>query len=302
MPPAASPPPGARRVSQPQGYAFWVVGDERQILRDAYHTFLNMRWSGSLGAIAAGYVAVNLVFAAIYLAVGGVDGVRHGSFVDALSFSVQTLGTIGYGVMHPVSRAADAVMIAESVVGIIVIALATGLVFAKFSRATARVAFSKHAVITTHEGQPTLIFRCGNRRANIIVDAQLRVTAALTRITAEGDTFYKMYDLRLVRDHMAGMRRGWTVMHVIDEASPLYGLDAEGLAKAEVELEISLTGLDSITVQTVHSMHIYTDRDLRPGYRFVDLLATLANGDMVIDLTRFDTIVPDDVPRDSVAA
>ena len=304
MPPDESfrPPPGARRVPQPQGYSFWIVGDERQILRDAYHNFLRRPWPASLASIAAGFLVVNLVFAALYVAVGGVDGMHAGSFYDALCFSVQTSGTIGYGVMHPTSSAANGVMIAESMVSLITTALATGLVFAKYSRATARVAFSTHAVITTHDRQRVLVFRCGNRRSNVIVDAQLRVTASLTRITAEGETFYKMYDLKLVRDHMAGMRRGWTVMHVIDEQSPLYGLDTDGLAAAEVELEISLTGLDDTTVQTVHSIHIYTDKHIRVGYRFLDTLTALSNGDILFDLSKFDAIVPDTEPRASVAA
>ena len=302
MPPLTSPPPGARRVAQPQGYAFWIIGDERQLLRDAYHNFLRWPWPASLGAIAGGFLAVNLVFAVLYLVAGGIDGMHAGSFFDALAFSVQTLGTIGYGVMHPTSHAANVIMITESMVSIITTALATGLVFAKYSRATARVAFSKHAVVTTHDGQRVLMFRVGNRRSNIIVDAQLRVTASLTRITAEGETFYKMYDLPLVRDHMAGMRRGWAVMHAIDETSPLYGLDSEGLAKAEVELEISLTGLDNVTVQNVHSLHVYSDRDILIGYRFADTLASLPNGDVVLDLTKFDALVPESEPRVSVAA
>lgn len=295
-------PPGARPIRQPQGYTFWVVGDERAVLRDAYHTFLRWPWLGSLALIAVGFLAVNVVFATIYTAVGGVEHVRAGSFFDAFVFSVQTLATIGYGVMNPRSGDANAVMIVEAVVGVIVIALATGLVFAKFSRATSRVAFSRHCVITAHDGTPTLIFRVGNRRANVIVEAQLRVIVSLTRLTAEGETFYRLHDLKLVRDRQAGMRRGWTVMHVIDAGSPLHGLDAAGLAKAEVELEVSLVGLDDVTMQTVYSSHHYTDQQLVFGHRFVDMMRALPDGDMIIDLRNFDAIVPDTTPRDSVAA
>jgi inward rectifier potassium channel len=295
-------PPGARGVRQPQGYTFWIVGDERAILRDAYHTFLQVRWLASLSLIAIAFLAVNLVFAAIYMIVGGVAGLNATSFFDALVFSVQTLGTIGYGVMHPESHAANTVMIVEAITGIIFTALVTGLVFAKFSRATARVAFSKSAVITSHNGKPTLIFRVGNRRANVIVDATLRVLASVTTTTTEGETFYKLFDLPLVRDRQAGMRRGWTVLHVIDGNSPLHGLDAAGLAKAGVELEISLVGLDDVTMQTVYSIHHYADADIKIGFRFVDMLRELPNGDVIVDLTKFDVLVPDREPRDSVAA
>jgi inward rectifier potassium channel len=295
-------PPGARAIPQPQGYKFWIVGDERAVLRDAYHSFLRSPWWAAFLLIAAGFFFVNLIFAVIYYAVGGVDGMRTGSFLDALSFSVQTLATIGYGVMNPKSGAANAVMIVEAITGIIVTALATGLVFAKFARPTARVGFTNHCVITKHEGVNTLIFRLGNRRSNIIVDAQLRVVASFTRVTAEGETFYKLHDLPLVRDRMGGMRRGWVAMHVISETSPFYGLDAEGLAKAEVEIEVSLIGLDDVTMQTVHSIHIYTDKHIKFGHRFADTMRQLDNGDIMLDLRQFDVTVPDTQPRDSVAA
>jgi len=280
----------------------WLIGDERRPLRDAYHTFLRLPWFASLGLIFLGLFVANLLFAGLYFAIGGVEGARAGSFFDALSFSVQTMATIGYGVMNPRTPAAQTVMMVESLFGIVFTALATGLVFAKFARATGRVAFSEHAVITMHDGALTLMFRCGNQRSNIIVDAQLRVMASITTKTAEGDTFYKLHDLRLVRDHMTGMRRGWTVMHVIDETSPLYGFDAMQLAEREVELEVSLIGLDDVTLQTVHTIHGYTDKQMLFGRRFVDTMRPLPNGDMVIDLTKFDATVPDDMPRGSVPA
>ncbi len=296
-------PRGARQVPQAGGYNFWVIGEQRAFLRYAYHNFLRMRWSASLALIAAGFFAVNVVFATVYVLIGGVDNMPEGSFWNALVFSVETLGTIGYGVMSPKSVPAEVVMMIEAVTGLIVTALATGLVFTKFSRATARVAFTSNMVITPFEGKPTLMFRLGNRRANVIVQAQLSATLSLTIVTQEGETFYRMHDLKLVRDHMAGMGRGWAVMHVIDETSPLYGMDAAALKKAEAEVQVSLTGLDDVTMQTVHSMHIYEDDKIKFGHRFADTLRPLAGtGDFVLDLRQFDVVVPDSTPRDSVAA
>jgi inward rectifier potassium channel len=293
-------PPGARRITQ-QGSTFYVVGEEAAPLRDAYHTFLKAPWWASLCLIAIGFFIANLVFAAIYMAVGGVEG-TDGTFFDALSFSIQTMATIGYGVMHPTSHGASAVMIAESMFGIVVTALATGLVFAKFSRPTTRIAFSRSAVITAFEGKPTLMFRVGNRRGNIIVEAKLHLVAITTTTTQEGETFYRASDLRLVRDRQVGMTRGWTVMHVIDEASPLHGLDQAGLAKAELELHAVVTGTDDVTMQTVHAMHSYDDTMVRLGYRFEDTLRTLPNGEYVVDLGKFDAVVPDTTARVSVPA
>ena len=292
-------PRGARRVTQ-QGNTFYVVGDERHPLRDAYHTFLKASWAVSLTLIAAGFLLVNVVFAFAYMIVGGVDG-TDGGFFDALAFSVETLATIGYGVMNPKSVGANAVMIVESVTSIIITALATGLVFAKFSRPTTRVAYSSSAVITQFEGKRTLMFRVGNRRGNVIVEATLHVTAIITTVTQEGGTFYKAHDLKLVRDRQVGMTRGWTVMHVIDEASPLYTFtDSAALAKAEVEIYIALTGIDDITMQSVHSINQYGTDAIRIGFRFLDTLRPLPDGQFLVDLRNFDAIVPDSIPRDSV--
>ncbi|HET7373984.1 MAG TPA: ion channel [Gemmatimonadaceae bacterium] len=299
---ASEIPAGARPVRQPQGYTLWYVGDRGIGLRDAYHWFLRGRWPTSIALIGLAFLVVNLAFAVVYMAVGGVEGLRASSFFDSFVFSVQTLGTIGYGVMHPESHAANCVMIVEAITGIIFTALVTGLVFTKFARATARVAFSENAVITPHDGKPTLIFRCGNRRANVIVEAQLHVICSRTTKTVEGETFYKLYDLKLVRDRQAGMRRGWTVLHVIDETSPLYQLTAADLEKYEVELEISLVGLDDVTMQTVHTIHHYSDKQIKHGHRFEDTIRGLPNGDVLVDMTKFNAIVPDTVPRDSVRA
>jgi len=293
-------PPEARLVRQ-QGNTFYVVGDDRRPIRDAYHTFLKAPWSVSLALIAIGFFATNLVFAVIYMIVGGVEGSNKG-FFDSLSFSVQTMATIGYGVMHPATTGATTVMIVESMFGIIVTALATGLVFAKFSRPTTRVAFSKQAVITPFEGKSTLMFRVGNRRGNVIVEARLHVVAVMTTFLEGGETFYKAIDLKLVRDRQVGMTRGWTVMHVVDETSPLHGQDTEGLKKAELEIYIALTGIDDITMESVHTIHNYFDHDVRIGCRFEDTLRTLPDGTFLVDLDKFDAVVPDSTPRVSVRA
>src|SRR4051812_9838356 len=160
--PLSAPPPGARKVTQ-QGETFYVMGDERRFLRDVYHIFLKAPWGLALVSIAAAFFVFNLAFAAVFQEVGGIEG-TNGSFFDSLSFSVQTMATIGFGVMHPTSNPANVVMIIESMFGIIFTALATGLVFAKFSRPTTRISSSTRVVITQHDGKRTLIFRIGNRR------------------------------------------------------------------------------------------------------------------------------------------
>jgi inward rectifier potassium channel len=296
--PIADLPAAARKVTQ-QGSTFYVIGDERMLLRDAYHIFLRMRWAGALGLIAAGFFAVNIVFAVLYYLAGGVSG-ADGTYFDALSFSIQTLATIGYGAMYPASRIATMIMTLESIVSLILTALATGLVFTKFARPTTRVAFSRYAVITQHEGDRTLLFRAGNRRSNVIVEATIHVVAVFTTETAEGKLFYKAVDLPMVRDRQVGMTRGWTLMHVIDQNSPLHEIDTHKLKQLELELYIALTGIDDVSMQTVHAIHKYTDDQIMVDHHFEDTLLALDNGEFAVDMTKFDVVVPDAAARDSV--
>ena len=169
-----------RRTTTAEGVA--VIGAPRTTLRDFYYLFLKVRWSVAIAVIVVAYLALNAVFALTYLAVGGVTNARPGSFYDALCFSVETMGTVGYGWMYPTSAAANAVMMVESVTSLIVTAVATGLVFAKFSRSSARVVFSKYAVIGPMDGVPTLMLRVGNERGNQILEATVRVAMVRTEI------------------------------------------------------------------------------------------------------------------------
>jgi len=285
-------PATAQRNIQPAGYSIWVDGADRAWLRDFYHLFLKMRWGWAFGLIALGFFAINLIFAAVYFIVGGIDGVASGSFFDSLMFSIETLGTIGYGVMHPVSHAASIVVIVESITGIITIALITGLVFSKFSRAVGRFAFSTDAVVCTHLGKLTFMFRCGNERSNTIVETRIHVSVSLTIQDDRGKPFYKTTDLTLTRDRLGGLRRGWQVMHIIDDGSPLKGLDAESAKKAELEIEVILMGFDDITMQTVHGSHQYSDEHVLWHRRLADTLTILDNGDMLLDVTKFNDTLP----------
>src|SRR5262249_50698270 len=156
------------------------------------------------------------------LTVGGITGGRAGSFRDAFFFSVQTMGTIGYGAMYPTSDAANALVVAESVVSLIMTALATGIVFARFSRTTGELLFSRYACIAPMDGVPTLAFRVGNDRASTIFEARVTVTFIRTERTREGVLLYRMYDLALVRSHTQALQRSFAVMHRITEQIPFF--------------------------------------------------------------------------------
>jgi inward rectifier potassium channel len=261
-------------------------------LRDAYYTFLRARWSLAIAALAAGYLALNALFALAYLVVGGVAHARAGSLVDAFFFSVQTMGTIGYGAMYPETAAANALVVVESVAGLVVTALGTGLVFTKFSRTTSRVIFSTHAAVAPLEGVPTLAFRVGNERGNQICEARVYVTLVRTRRVEGGQTFYRMVDLTLARDRSPGLQRSWTVLHPIVENSPLHGETPDSLAACDAELWVSIAGVDDTTLQPVHAQHTYESPSIVWGARLADIMHETPTGDLLLDVGRFDELVP----------
>jgi inward rectifier potassium channel len=283
-------PPGTQKVRSAAGYNIYLIGAPRAVLRDAYHSFLRASWPVSLAWLTLGFVVVNLMFAVGYLGLGGVQGVS--GFADAMFFSVQTMATIGYGVLHPASVVANTMVVIESFVGIMITALSTGLLFAKFSRPDSRIRFSHHAVICHHDGQLKLMFRIGNERSNLILEATTRVTASRTEILDDGSRFYRLIDLPLVRERSPAMARGFTIMHVIDANSPLFNATAASMKEQDFELMVTVIGIDETTVQTVHARHEYADSDIRIGHRLADTIDETADGDMVVDLRKFHDIVP----------
>jgi inward rectifier potassium channel len=269
-----------------------VIGAHRPPLRDVYHGFLRAPWWGALGIVVALYLALNACFAVAYLAAGGVEGARPGSFWDAFYFSVQTMGTIGYGAMHPKSRAANVLVVMESVTGLVVTALATGLVFTKFSQSTARIVFGERAVIGPMDGVPTLMLRVGNERGNQIIEAVVRVAMVRTERTREGMTFYRMHDLVLTRERSPALSRSWTAMHPITAGSPLHGQSPASLKKDEVELFVTIVGVDDTSLQPVHARHKYTDEAVVWGARHADVLSEDTDGSLVLDLRKFHELTP----------
>jgi inward rectifier potassium channel len=251
-----------------------------------------MRWRYTIALIVSVYFALNMLFAAGYYAVHGIAGARKGSFADAFYFSVHTMGTIGYGSMYPIGDAANVLVVIESVFGLLYVALATGLVFAKFSISTAQIVFTRQITIAPWNGVPTLSFRVGNDRSNTVADAQVRVAMVKTEITSEGVTFYRMTDLVLTRDRSPAMARSWTVQHAIDNKSPLFGLDPAAFKKLEVEFMATIVGTDDTSLQPVHARMRWEHQDVLWGARHVDVLSEKPDGRLVLDVTRFHETVP----------
>ncbi|WP_448269110.1 ion channel [Nostoc sp. DSM 114159] len=261
--------------------------------RDPYHLLLTIPWIGFLLLICTFYITINALFALAY-SIGGdcIANAQPGSFLDLFFFSVQTLASIGYGAMYPKTTYANIIVTIEAMIGLVGIAVMTGLAFARFSRPTARVLFSRVAVITPHNAMPTLIFRSANKRRNTILEAQMRVYLMRDEITLEGQFIRRFHDLKLVRNQTPSFTLSWSVMHVIDEFSPLYGMTPESLTQTNTMLIVSLSGIDETVVQVVHARHSYSANEILWNNQFVDIIYHTPDGNRYIDYNRFHDVLP----------
>ena len=255
---------------------------------DIYHSLLTVSWAGFFGLLTAAYALFNVVFALLYLVQGGaIANAKPGSFADAFFFSVQTMATIGYGDMHPATFYANAVVTVEVLLGMTGFALATGLIFARFSRPTARVMFSDVAVVSRYDGVPTLMFRAANQRRNRILEASVNVMLVRNELTAEGQVMRRFYDLKVARRHNPTFVLTWTVMHPIDETSPLHDVGATTLREQEAEIVASISGLDESFAQTIYARKSYQPGDIRWGWRLTDIIGRTSDGRLTVDYDRF---------------
>jgi inward rectifier potassium channel len=259
--------------------------------RDAYHYLLTMPMWAFFSLMALAFVAINALFAALYLLDrGGLSGARPGSFPDAFFFSVQTLGTLGYGVMAPRSLYTNVVVTAEVFLGLFNLAVATGLLFARISRPTARIMFSDKAVVTPFEGEPTLIFRAANRRRNLVVEAEVSVNLLRDVTTLEGAAMRRFDEIKVVRARSPLFFLTWTVMHRIDESSPLWGETQASLLAKHAEIVVVMKGIDETFVSTIHARTSYIPEEIVWDRRFADIFLADAAGRRFIDFTRFHQI------------
>lgn len=267
------------------------LGVPRLHLADLYHWLLTLSWPRFFILICLSYVITNSLFALAYLAGGDcIANARAGSFKDAFYFSVQTMATIGYGSMYPRTDYANTIVCIQALFGLWGVAMVTGLAFSRFSKPTARVIFSRVAVIAPFNGIPTLMYRTGNQRFNQILEAQQRATLIRDEVTSEGDFMRRFYDLQLVRSQSPIFALSWTVMHAIDESSPLYQLTAKDLIECQAEIVITLTGIDETVSQTIHARHSFVAAEIIWNMRFVDIILRSPDGKRVVDYTRFHDV------------
>lgn len=291
------PPPGVEQrpwlIVRGKADDTLAIGLPRPLLGDLYHRTLRIGWLPFLLLGAALYVATNAVFALLYLLQpGAIANAQSGSFWDAFFFSVQTLGSIGYGQMYPATFYANLVVTAEAALGLLFLALAAGLVFARFARPTARILFSRVAVIGPHNGRPTLSLRLANQRRNQILQAEVQLNLLRDEQTAEGSSLRRFHALKLQRYRTPVLAMTFTVLHEIDEASPLWGATAASLAAMNAELVVTASGIDETSAEQVHARTSYLPDEILWGHRLTDIIGWTDDGRRIIDYRRFHDAEP----------
>jgi inward rectifier potassium channel len=233
---------------------------------------------------------VNLVFASAYF-LGNHAISNAASFTDCFFFSVETLATVGYGTMSPATFYGHCIATAEIVTGMLSLAVITSLVFARFSKPTARMLFSRVAVISPYDGVPTLMLRVANQRRSYILEATASLALLRDEETNDGHSLTRFYDLKLERARTPMFALSWQIMHRIDQDSPLYGVTAQAITEGEMRLVITLSGVDETFAANVTARYTYSHQDILFGRRFVDIFT---EGDhpqhLYIDLARFHDV------------
>jgi inward rectifier potassium channel len=293
--------PGTRFLNRDGTFNVERTGISRLQARSLYHTLLTVSWGRFYGTLILLYLIVNLLFALGYVACG--PGALHGSvastpgeqFQDAFFFSVQTLATIGYGRISPVGLPANVLVAGEAFLGLLGVALSTSLSFARFARPEAHVLFSRRAVVAPYRGGRAFMFRVVHARETQLITVEAQVM--LSRLEGPpGARVRRFHPLPLERSSVTFFPLHWTVVHPMDEASPLRGATVEDLEAADAEFLILLTAFDETSSQTVHARSSYKPAEVVVGARFVDMFVPSRHGRPRADLGRLHDLEPVDLP------
>jgi inward rectifier potassium channel len=275
------------------GREFVAHGLRRRPWQDLYHVLMTVGWTTLVAGFACLFILFNLCFAGLYtLQRTGIANLNPNGYWGRFFFSVETLATVGYGDMHPQTVYTHCIASIEIFIGMLMIALLTGVMFARFSRPTARFLFARYAVIRPIDGRPTLMLRAANARQNIVMEATAQLRLVRDEVTAEGYRIRRLYDLTLRRHEHPVFLFGWNLLHTIDESSPLHGTAVQPLAETRAVLLLTLSGTDETTGQQLMARMEYPATALRWNHAFVDILHTDAAGIDHFDYTKFDEVQP----------
>jgi len=260
-----------------------------------YQQLINAGWFRFFAVIVGGYLVVNTLFALIFYWLGPnqLNGEDLSSptmhFMTDFFFSAHTLTTVGYGSISPKGFGANIVAVIESMFGVLAFAVATGLLFGRVSRPSAKIGFSDVMLITPYQEGTSLQFRVANRRLNNLMEMQARVLL-MTVEMRDGEPVRRYRQLKLERDQVLFLALTWTIVHPIDAHSPLHGLTAEDLKREQAEFLILLKAFDDTFSQTVFARYSYRHDEVQWGKRFAPAFRVDDDGDLVVELDRLGAV------------
>lgn len=261
---------------------------------DPYHFAVSLGWRQFLAFFFVAELAINVLFAALYsLQPGAIANQGSSGFLGAMFFSLETLATVGYGEMYPATTYAHFVSAAEILAGLLFTAIMTGLLFVRFSKPRAKIQYATHAVVTPHNGVPTLMFRIGNARDTVLYDVEVALNTLTRSVSAEGFHHVSVVEMALLRPRIPVFAILYTIMHPIDEASPLYGIVAGASDIAEMRFFLTVRARDSVVGQQVTDIHTFAGADLAFGMRYVDAVERVGETDVVADYSLLSAVEPD---------
>lgn len=257
-----------------------------------YHRLITMSWVKFWLLILSGYFIVNLLFSCIYLSLGienliGAQGnTAYQHFFDAFFFSAQTITTVGYGHIYPHGIPTSTVSAIESMIGLLAFALATGLLYGRFSRPTAKIAYSKHLLVAPYlENGRALMFRLANQRRSGLIDLEVELNFSYNE-EVNGKIVRRFIALELERKRVSMLSLNWTVVHPLNDDSPLRDITHEDLVKTEASFAVLLKAFDDTFSQTVHSRTSYQYDEIVWDAKFKPVFERDEDGLMVLDLSK----------------
>ena len=259
---------------------------------DVYHVAMTVRLPAFVAGLLAAYLAINVVFAALYWLSPNAIANSAGDFENLFYFSAETLTTVGYGELFPQTRYGHILVSAEVFTGLFFTATMLGLIFARMSRPRARLLFATSIVVGPHDAVRTLGVRVANARLNVLASATARLWILMRQTTREGTQFRRYVELRVLRSENPNFTLSWTILHPLDASSPLHGCSTEDLLREDIMFMLVITGHDEASGQTVQASEYYTADDLRWDHRYADILSTSGDGLTVLDYARFHEVEP----------
>ncbi|HVV56084.1 MAG TPA: ion channel [Mucilaginibacter sp.] len=270
---------------------------------DNYHTLITMSWTKFWLLVLTCYFIVNIIFAGIYMIIGvehlnGAEGAdTFHRFLDALFFSAQTISTVGYGHISPSGVAANSVAALESMMGLLAFALATGLLYGRFSRPSAKILYSNKIIIAPYrENCRGVMFRLANLRRNVLIDLEIEVLFSYNE-DVDGKTVRRFFPLELERRHVSILTLNWTVVHPLDDKSPLRDMTAEELQQNEASFTVLLKAFDDTFSQTINSRTAYTHKEIVWGAKFAPAFDRDDDGHIVLDLGKISEFSNTELPE-----